>query len=38
MSSTKGRSASSQMKVGLYTITYLGIWYDGNALPLKERH
>ncbi len=36
MSSTEGRSASSQMKVGLYTITYLGIWYDGNALPLKD--
>jgi sugar phosphate isomerase/epimerase len=24
------------LKVGLYTITYLGIWYRGNALPLEE--
>lgn len=24
------------MKVGLYSITFLGIWYRGEALPLKE--
>lgn len=24
------------MKVGLYSITYLGVWYDGPALPLLE--
>lgn len=24
------------MKIGLYTITYLGIWYKGDAIPLKE--
>ncbi len=24
------------MKVGLYSITYLGIWYDGPALTWKE--
>jgi sugar phosphate isomerase/epimerase len=24
------------MKIGLYTITYLGIWYEGNAIPLTE--
>jgi sugar phosphate isomerase/epimerase len=24
------------MKVGLYSITYLGIWYRGEALPLPE--
>lgn len=24
------------MKIGLYSITYLGIWYRGPALPLKE--
>lgn len=24
------------MKVGLYSITYLGIWYDGPALTIKE--
>ena len=22
------------MKLGLYTITYLGLWYRGEALPL----
>jgi len=33
--SEKGRERS-QMKVGLYTITYLGIWYRGEALPLKD--
>lgn len=27
---------SAQMKVGLYTITYLGVWYRGDALPLKD--
>ncbi len=25
-----------RMKIGLYTITYLGIWYEGDAIPLKE--
>ena len=24
------------MKIGLYTITYLGVWYKGDAIPLKE--
>lgn len=24
------------MKVGLYSITYLGVWYDGGALGLEE--
>jgi sugar phosphate isomerase/epimerase len=24
------------LKVGLYTITYLGIWYRGGALPLED--
>lgn len=24
------------MKIGLYTITYLGVWYKGEALPLRE--
>lgn len=24
------------MKVGLYSITYLGLWYQGEALPLSE--
>ena len=33
---TQSPSNSSQMKVGLYTITYLGIWYRGDALPLKD--
>jgi sugar phosphate isomerase/epimerase len=26
----------SDIKVGLYSITYLGVWYRGNALPLEE--
>ena len=24
------------MKVGLYSITYLGVWYDGQALTVEE--
>ena len=24
------------MKLGLYTITYLGLWYRGEALPLPQ--
>ncbi len=24
------------MKIGLYTITYLGVWYQGDAVPLKQ--
>ena len=31
-----GAGDVSGLKVGLYTITYLGIWYRGNALPLEE--
>lgn len=34
-----GQSSSSKpagLKVGLYTITYLGIWYRGNALTLED--
>ena len=27
---------NNRMKIGLYTITYLGIWYDGQAMELKE--
>jgi sugar phosphate isomerase/epimerase len=27
---------SSGLKVGLYSITYLGIWYRGNALSLED--
>ena len=36
--SSQGASAakSSGLKVGLYTITYLGVWYRGNALPLED--
>lgn len=26
----------SDIKVGLYSITYLGVWYKGTALPLEE--
>ena len=31
-----GRKKRSNMKVGLYSITFLGIWYRGEALTLKE--
>jgi sugar phosphate isomerase/epimerase len=27
---------NSEMKVGLYSVTYLGIWYRGQALPLED--
>lgn len=27
---------NGRMKIGIYTITYLGIWYKGDAIPLKE--
>ena len=36
MGNAENQPKSSQMKVGLYTITYLGVWYRGNALPLQE--
>ena len=26
----------SDIKVGLYSITFLGVWYKGAALPLEE--
>ncbi|MBS0000946.1 MAG: sugar phosphate isomerase/epimerase [Cyclobacteriaceae bacterium] len=29
-------SAKGKIKLGLYTITYLGIWYDGPALTFDE--
>lgn len=32
-SATKSDSA---VKLGLYSITYLGVWYDGDALTLEE--
>jgi len=37
-SSMNGAAASGKkrMKIGLYTITYLGIWYRGDAIPLRE--
>lgn len=28
--------APGAMKIGIYTITYLGIWYEGDAIPLKD--
>jgi len=31
-----GQPGNSNMKVGLYSITYLGIWYRGEALTLDE--
>lgn len=30
------KKAASNMKVGLYSITYLGVWYKGRALTLEE--
>jgi len=35
-SSPNAEEKSSQMKVGLYSITFLGVWYRGKALPLEE--
>ena len=29
-------NASSRKKVGLYSITFLGVWYRGDALTLDE--
>jgi sugar phosphate isomerase/epimerase len=31
-----GRRKSMHNKVGLYSITFLGVWYRGDALPLEE--
>jgi sugar phosphate isomerase/epimerase len=40
MAGVNALSCSSQkksdIKVGLYSITYLGVWYRGEALPLEE--
>ena len=29
-------AAAAQVKVGLYSITYLGVWYRGGALTLEQ--
>lgn len=34
--SQAGQNKRSNMKVGLYSITFLGIWYRGEALSLEE--
>ena len=34
--SQAAQKKTSNMKVGLYSITFLGIWYRGKALSLKE--
>ena len=34
--SQSAQKRKSNMKVGLYSITFLGIWYRGEALSLKE--
>lgn len=36
LSKPQEQKRSSGMKVGLYSITYLGIWYRGRALTLEE--
>jgi sugar phosphate isomerase/epimerase len=30
------RPAEAQMKIGLYSITYLGVWYRGDALSIEQ--
>src|SRR5512139_2147533 len=30
------RGEDAQVKVGLYSITYLGVWYRGGALTLEQ--
>ena len=30
------RADEAQVKVGLYSITYLGVWYRGSALTLEQ--
>jgi sugar phosphate isomerase/epimerase len=34
--SQSGQKKGSKMKIGLYSITFLGIWYRGKALSLEE--
>ena len=34
--SQAGQNKRSNMKVGLYSITFLGVWYRGEALTLEE--
>ena len=36
LSAAKEPEPKSGMKVGLYSITYLGIWYNGAGLPMDE--
>lgn len=31
-----GGEKKARIKVGLYSITYLGLWYRGKAIPLEE--
>ncbi|HTZ72515.1 MAG TPA: sugar phosphate isomerase/epimerase family protein [Candidatus Aquilonibacter sp.] len=31
-----GKAADADIKVGLYSITYLGVWYRGGALALED--
>jgi sugar phosphate isomerase/epimerase len=35
-SAPQTKEKKSQMKVGLYSITFLGVWYRGDALSLEE--
>ncbi|GAH84551.1 unnamed protein product, partial [marine sediment metagenome] len=34
--SPAARPNNNRMKIGLYTITYLGIWYKGDGMKLKD--
>src|SRR2546421_3420624 len=34
--SRTSEQGTAAMKIGLYSVTYLGIWYDGPALSFEE--
>ena len=36
LTNPRKQNRSPGMKVGLYSITFLGIWYEGQGLPLEE--
>jgi sugar phosphate isomerase/epimerase len=33
---SRSKKTEAELKVGLYSITYLGVWYRGGALPLED--
>lgn len=36
LSPPAAKPKNNRMKIGLYTITYLGIWYEGEGMKLKD--